>query len=555
LIDINISAINQRKTSMMMKRKEKIPLKDDIYELCKKKRYDSSALLKCIELYPEVLAQSDNSGYLPLHLLLANPASTIEDALMMMEKYPAALQCPTGNVFGELPIHIECKNRCRSAILAKCIELCPDLLHMRDRSVTLPLNYLLENDSSSIDDALMMMEKYPKALEYATLHIECQRRCRSAIIAKCIELYPQALAIAGKGGCLPLHFLLINKSSSIEDVLMMMEKYPAALQHRNNAGELPLHMTHISAVIRKCIELYPEALAMPANDDSLPLHYLLMRQFSTLEDALMMIEKYPATLQHQNMNNNLPLHLECIYQARSPIIATSIEVYPQALSMGGEDRCLPLQCLLSNQSSSLDDALTMIEKYPAALQYRGAYSHLPLALHIECMNQCRSAIISKCIELYPQALAESSGDYYALHMLLMNPRRDLLVSSASDTSLEHAYRCSVSVILRCIELYPAAFDDKAIRAMTSKLDMKTFRSYAPLLVSVFTLYPTRLYHPVANIRRNPFLYRKVLNLLPSAVLTAHARIDASCRYMNWQSRSAVLMLLAKIKLQDRDRSR
>jgi len=48
-----------------------------------------------------------------------------------------------------------------------------------------------------------------------------------------IDLYPEALGKADVLGCLPLHTLFRNVSSSIEDALMMMEKFPAALQCRN----------------------------------------------------------------------------------------------------------------------------------------------------------------------------------------------------------------------------------------------------------------------------------------------------------------------------------
>jgi hypothetical protein len=76
---------------------------------------------------------------------------------MMMEKYSAALRNP--NEYGHLPLHVECSIRCRSAIILKCIELYSEAL--ADAQGYLLLHRLLDNESSSIKDALMMMmEKY-----------------------------------------------------------------------------------------------------------------------------------------------------------------------------------------------------------------------------------------------------------------------------------------------------------------------------------------------------------------------------------------------------------
>jgi hypothetical protein len=56
-------------------------------------RYISLQISCPIELYPESLAEATTSDdYLPLHLILLEKRklSSIEDATMMMEKYPAA---------------------------------------------------------------------------------------------------------------------------------------------------------------------------------------------------------------------------------------------------------------------------------------------------------------------------------------------------------------------------------------------------------------------------------------------------------------------------------
>jgi hypothetical protein len=238
----------------------------NIHEECwKDYPFLTSQLSQFIELHPESLAKADDVGNLPLHVLLRNVSSSIEDAWMMMDKYPAALLHE--NYAGYLPLHIECKYQCRSAVLVKCIELYPEALERFDMSGHLPLHRLLLNESSSVEDAWLMVEAYPTALEESyhddlPLHIECNYRCRSSIISKCIELYPEALATPGEQGDLPLHRLLQYDSSSTDDALMMIETYPEALKHRNNMNELPIHIEcknqYRLSIVSACVKLYPE---------------------------------------------------------------------------------------------------------------------------------------------------------------------------------------------------------------------------------------------------------------------------------------------------------
>jgi hypothetical protein len=62
--------------------------------------------------------------------------------------------------------------------------------------------------------------------------------------------------------------------------------------------------------------------------------------------------------------HGLDLHQECKNQCRSSIILQYIELYPDSLAKADEEKYLPLHRLLENKLSSIDVALTMIEKYP-----------------------------------------------------------------------------------------------------------------------------------------------------------------------------------------------
>jgi ankyrin repeat protein len=484
----------------------------DLHDECKK-QCRSSFIQRYIELYPEALAKADRFSNLPLHLLLKNPNAWNQPAISelvvdMIDKYPAALQHRDGD--GRLPLHLECIGQCRSSIIAKYIELYPDALAKADRFSSLPLYLLLRNPNTwnqpAITElALDMIDKYPAALQQQNgdgrlpLHIECMGPCRSSIIAKSIELYPESLRIVDDDGYLPLHLLLGNRSSSVEDALMMMEIHAAGLEVQEKDGHLPLHIECMYqsrlSIISKCIELYPEALFTADETEHLPLHILLVNEAATADQALMMIERYPAAMEHAISDGHLPLHLECVNQCRSSIISKCIELYPEALSIADLQEYLPLHRLLLNNQSSADQALMLIEKYPEALNYpyRGYFP-----LHMECHSRCRSSIISKCIELYPGIL-----------------------------------------------------DDKAVVIIIAKVNKGNFLTYAPALLVIFAARPMSLYDREASlkydIRVDPRYRRRMLKLLPRHVFTPTHESDY--RDLNWQPRAAMTMLLSQMQIQ------
>jgi hypothetical protein len=340
------------------------------------------------------------------------------------------------------------------------------------------------------------------------IHEECKNRCRSSILLKYIELYPESLAQPNNEGDLPLHVLLWHEISGVDAFrmsMMMIEKYPAALEHRNVFHRLPIHNECYSrcrsAIISKCINLYPESLARGDGHGDLPWHALLQNMISTTEDALLMIEKYPVALEHRNVFHRLPIHNECYSRCRSAIISKCIDLYPESLARGDGHGDLPLQ----NMTSTAEDALMMMQKYPTALRHKENTLFLPI--HMECRYRCRAAIIAKCIELYPECM-DTGNSNLAIYLIVKNS------------------------------------------------DSNSFRRYSPALAILFTIRPMSLYqYPVKatayDRRKDPGFRRRVLNLLPRHVFTpTHC---ADYRDLNWQPRAAMMMLVSQIKLQQQSR--
>jgi hypothetical protein len=366
----------------------------------------------------------------------------------------------------------------------------------------------LDTNGNHFSAAMASTAADDQAVDELSIFEECSNLCRLPIILAYFDTDPGILGRANDDGHLPLHLLLYNDKSSIDIALRAIKKYPAALRHQNNSGDLPIHIECNyrcrPSIIATCIELYPQALSMDNIWRSLPLHMLLNHRKSSADQALMMIEKYPAALQQKNLGENLPLHLECINLCRSSIISKCIELYPDSLSKPRYDRSLPCHNLLSNELSSVEDALMMIEKYPAALQHAGNYDCLPI--HIECMRQFRPTIMSTCIKLYPEALR------------LQN---DLVISMIIE-----------------------------------KINKSKFDFCTSILSAMFTAYPMCLYARRGVIRDDirdvPYYRRRILNLLPRHVFTPTHESDY--QDLNWQPRAAMMIFLSQMKRKEQESS-
>jgi hypothetical protein len=201
----------------------------------------SSIISTCIELYPQALSKVHKWGYLPLHQLLSNGLNhSVYVVVTMIEKYPDALKHQT--LYGELPLHLECRYHCRSSIILKCIDVYPEALAQTDCDGYLPLHWLLGNRVSSVEDALTMINKYPAALQHRStfghlpLHLECMIQGRSSVIAKCVEIYAEAMTISTNAGDFPWTIILRKVSYNNiykmqKSLSVMLRSHPASFYH------------------------------------------------------------------------------------------------------------------------------------------------------------------------------------------------------------------------------------------------------------------------------------------------------------------------------------
>jgi hypothetical protein len=228
-----------------------------------------------------------------------------------------------------------------------------------------------------------------------------------------------------------------------------------------------------------------------------------------------MIEKYPAALKRQDDCGYLPLHVECLYRCRLPIISKCIELYPEALRVVDVDGYLPLHCSLANESSQTDvgSILFLIKKYPAALEHKSANDSLPI--HLECYYQCRRSIISKCIELYP----ESFNKY---------------IEGVADELIPLKL-----VLAKILQVVTPVRLDKVLPAMS-------------FLASIDPSCYSKLLHDpnidCLNLRFGNLTRRLLLNILPANMLSPS--FHQHHNDLNWKPRSSLIHLLLQMRMND-----
>jgi hypothetical protein len=298
--------------------------------------------------------------------------------------------------------------------------------------------------------------------------------------------------------------LLQNSSIAEEDILDAITNSHEEVRKVDHYGGLPIHIECKYQcrlpILSKCIELYPESISVGAGRcKKVPLHVAMTsNSSSSVDSVLYLLGKYPDALQIKDINGNLPIHIECRYHCKLPVISKCIEVYPESLTIADNFGCLPLHRVLANPASSTAVALFMIEKDPETLRHGTLRDQLPI--HVECQKQCRSSVISRCIQLYPESLSKcsTSGSLPLTRALCKVTYENI-----------HQKRKSLGILLSS---HPASFYHPPDDPMIDKFYMM----------------------------RDPLCRRLILNLYPSCLSSA-AHLQAY-HDLNWEPRCSLLHL-------------
>ena len=163
--------------------------------------------------------------------------------------------------------------------------------------------------------------------------------------------------------------------------------------------------------IRHLVELFPHALQHQNVDDMLPLHVACQNESLSLETIQFLVNEYPEALEEKGalFLDCLPLHFVCENRSCSlDIVQYLVEQCPKALEEGDWNGDLPLHSACRNVFRSLNVIRYLVERNPKTLRHKNAHGYLPL--HLACRNAYCSLEVIRCLlEQYPNALKQKNN--------------------------------------------------------------------------------------------------------------------------------------------------
>jgi hypothetical protein len=126
----------------------------------------------------------------------------------------------------------------------------------------------------------------------------------------------------------------------------------------------------------------------------------------------------------------------------------------------------------------------------------------------------------------------------------------LLKMQVHSLHMECSKQCRAAIISKCIDIYPQPLDEDAIYLIMVKIDKHNINNYPSVLSIVFTARPMSFYDHLTyaedDIREDDDNRRRILHLLPRHVFTP--KHESDYRDLNWKAREAMIMLLLQINI-------
>ncbi|CAB9499375.1 expressed unknown protein [Seminavis robusta] len=139
---------------------------------------------------------------------------------------------PYGHPFSELPLHQACRNGVPLQIIQLLVERFPESVWIPNEKGELPLHAACgrycQRSRHRIDGTLQW-------------HCSCGSVCKRKgghdleVIQYLIDIYPEALTVAGKRNCFPLHHA-VQSGASLEIIQVLVEAAPQVLQAKRRIG-------------------------------------------------------------------------------------------------------------------------------------------------------------------------------------------------------------------------------------------------------------------------------------------------------------------------------
>ena len=177
----------------------------------------------------------------------------------------------------DLPLHKALKARKADEDLLQLINL--EACQAKDPNGMTPL-HIAAAWKASEDVIAKLIEVWPDALKVhdsvlgvLPLHLAARDSASDAAVLQMLKAYPAAASEQDADGNLPLHRALVQKASE-RTILRLLKANPAAVSHPNHALDLPLHMAAENkpsdVVINRLVNGFPEGLKTQSGSGHVP---------------------------------------------------------------------------------------------------------------------------------------------------------------------------------------------------------------------------------------------------------------------------------------------
>lgn len=139
-------------------------------------------------------------------------------------------------------------------------------------------------------------------------------------------------------------------------ITLLIDLFPDAVKTANKGGEYPLHLTfsyHLHIVLR-IIDIFPRACREKSKNTGFPLHHACCTENISIEVNNLLLSVYPNACKRVSSSDSTPLYVVCAASNVSlDAICRLVDIYPEATKMS-DNGDYPLHIYCRNQTIAYD---------------------------------------------------------------------------------------------------------------------------------------------------------------------------------------------------------
>lgn len=269
-------------------------------------------------------------------LLAANPAAT-----------------STGDLRGDLPLHVAVRRSCTQAVLAVLLESNPTAAGTPNADGHTPLHVALRLRAPEVV-VTAMLSAHPNAARVREggaegsgdlpLHLAARLRAPLGVINALLSAFPDGAAEANAAGRCALHVALAAGAAP-EVTAALIQACPGAAMRADAGGSVPLHLacSHAASddVFNELLALAPAAAALADASGRTPLHAALLKRAPAAR-LHALIEACPQAASARDSGGDLPLHLGLLCCAAAEALSALLAAHPEAAAVQNNAGRTPL---------------------------------------------------------------------------------------------------------------------------------------------------------------------------------------------------------------------